>query len=157
MMKRAAGPYPQPKTNLPQGMKWVRYEEKYLPSYFETLSLAFQNLPGAFVSELAAIHERNQNCKHPVELLLFKNEVIAFVRVEVSEKGGEISALGRHPYYRSMGLGEHILYRGLQILDSENVPAYTLEVAAKNIKAIGLYEQFGLEIHKSFQVYSRIL
>jgi ribosomal protein S18 acetylase RimI-like enzyme len=153
-MKRPAGEYPIPAHSFPSSWRWTPYDQRYLSSYYECLSLAFQNVPGTMISEPRAIHERNRQSLTPVELVMEDEKVIAFIKVDIEKENGELSILGRHPDYVGQGLGEHLVFHGLNILDTFKVKFYELEVAAKNRQAIGLYTSFGFEVIDERPVYS---
>lgn len=71
----------------------------------------------------------------------------AFVRVSVDARAhlGELRILGRAPAYRALGLGPHVVARGLRAVAEAGARTAELSVAASNPRALALYERCGFQ------------
>ena len=56
-----------------------------------------------------------------------------------------------------MGLGEHLMARGLTRLEKLGAGVVTLEVVATNVNVLSLYRDFEFAVRRQFDVYSRPL
>lgn len=154
----AAAP-PSPRAPLPAGWAWRPLGEDLIASYHETVCAAFAELPGAYVSDLDSFARRALADEIPAELLCEPGEaptVAAWIRVAARPGGeGELASLGRHPRHRGLGLGDHLVSRGIARLDELGVRQSMLEVAAVNTGAIALYQRHGYALHSTMAVYRR--
>ena len=144
---------------LPPGFRWERARPELARAYYDTMSLAFAGLPGAFVPSFEDFRKRFPEVKSPTWLLLgpVANAPCAgYVRVRRRDDAvGEIASLGRHPRYRGVGLGRHLLSKGIDELSRRDCATFTLEVAAANATGLALYESFGFRIAHRTPVYRR--
>ena len=145
-----------PQKPLPPGLAWHSYEERFFSSFFETLRRAFAGVHGTFIPGEEASRERTRGYPVPPSLLMQGERVAGYVRVEIGSNGsGEIASLGRHPDYRGLGIGEHLVRRGIEMLSARGVRQQRLEVTARNARAIELYERFGFRRCREYAVYRR--
>jgi ribosomal protein S18 acetylase RimI-like enzyme len=151
------GAHGPPEKALPDGFAWQSYDDRLFPGFFETLRLAFENVPGAFVPSEEATRERARRYPVPPPALLMQGERVAgFVRIELGGNGtGEIASLGRHPDFKGLGIGELLVKRGIEMLKANGVRQQRLEVTAVNARAVELYERFGFRRCREYVVHRR--
>ena len=139
---------------LPDSLRWSDLEEKWLSLYYETVRLAFADIPGASVPEYHVFASRCRASPIPPRLLLKGDSVAGVLRVELRPSGaGEIILLGRHPAHRGEGLGPYLLKEAMRLLWERGARRFQLEVAATNRKAIRLYEGEGFSSDRTTSVY----
>lgn len=160
-MKRStdAAPAPAPRSPLPEGWRWTRCGPDTIRAYHETARRAFAGVPSAFVSTFEVFRDRTAALELPPALLVSTDDdtpVAAWVRIERKASGaGALASLGRHPRYRGLGLGAHLVSRGLHRLAELGIVDIGLEVAATNATGIALYESYGFRTTGEMTVYSR--
>ena len=85
-----------------------------------------------------------------------EDDVAGFLRVSRRPDGdGVLESLGRHPDFRGLGLGEHLVARGLNWLAELGAGDSWLEVAADNHAGLALYRSFGFRVSGEMNVYRR--
>ncbi len=156
-MAREGLELPSPPAPLPRGWQWCDYTDAHFDGFYEVLSQAFRDVPGAFVLERGMARARARRLAIPPQLLCREGEVAAFVRLDVSGTSGDIAMLGRHPRHRGAGLGPHLIQRGLVVLVAHGARRQLLEVAAENDRAMALYERAGFARVRSYDVWRRPL
>jgi ribosomal protein S18 acetylase RimI-like enzyme len=160
MLRPADALAPPPvRAPLPAGWTWRSLGAELLDSYYEVVRASFAELPGAFVSARDSFARRALTDPLPVQLLCEPGEpasVAAWVRVQAGPgTGGELASLGRHPRHRGLGLGDHLVSRGLAMLGELGARRSILEVAAVNARVIELYQRHGYRQQSSVPVYRR--
>jgi ribosomal protein S18 acetylase RimI-like enzyme len=153
----AAGVPREPATPLPPGWRWTEADTARTAAFHETVRLAFAELPGAFVDDLSSFAARFSSLEpKPALLLSEEGEVAGFLRVSRRPDGdGVLESLGRHPGFRGLGLGEHLVARGLGWLADLGARDAWLEVAADNHLGLALYHSFGFRVSREMNVYRR--
>lgn len=151
-MVRTEEPIPDSRP-LPSPFVWVDLTESRIEAYYATLREAFAELPGAYIPDLPRFRERARRL--PVRLILHQERVAAFLRVERVGDTGHIHSLGRHPDFRGAGLGEAILDEALSLLSG--APRLELEVAARNQRALALYQRRGFQVEGRQDMWSKRL
>lgn len=153
-----AVPVPPP---LPAGWSWRKVDDTWVRGYYDTVRAAMAEVPGAFVSDFASFAARLPVFDPPPLVLVDHGAppaVAGFLRVtRVADDLGELSLVGRHPRCRGLGLGPHLVARGLALLAELGLPRARLEVAAGNRRALTLYERAGFAVSASMNVFRRSL
>ncbi len=138
---------------LPDGLHWEPFSLARGPDLHEAVLRAFSEIPGAMVPEQAEFLASMARATPPAWLLCAGARVAGYARVTVEEDGVDIASLGRHPDFRGQGLGEPLIGRALRAA-LELAPArITLTVAAKNQRALRLYERHGFRTFEEIRVY----
>jgi ribosomal protein S18 acetylase RimI-like enzyme len=153
----AAGAWRQPRAALPPDWRWAEADAARAAAFHETVRLAFAEVPGAFVDDLAPFAARLLAADpRPALLLSEEGDVAGFLRVSRRADGdGALESLGRHPRFRGLGLGEHLVARGLDWLADLGAGDTWLEVAADNRAGLALYRSFGFHVSGEMNVYRR--
>ncbi len=154
-MERPPAPPPE-LPELPPGLRMADLEPEWIPSLHETTVRAFATVPGANVPPLSDFAPRIRSRPIPPRVALLGERVVGFVRVELDADGtGRIQMLCRHPEVRGTGLGPRLLAEGLCLLSKRGAGRISLEVAARNERALELYRRTGFEVVRSNSTWHR--
>lgn len=153
-MRRPGGAAPATRP-LPAGFSWEDLSNATMDSYYQTVRLAFAEVPGAFIPDAALFAARAMAFPIRPRALLCGGQVAGYLRVERDGDAGHIASLGRHPDYRGAGLGEHLIEEALRLL--AGVGTLVLEVAARNERALALYRRYGFRESASLEVWMKRL
>ena len=158
-MRRAPSAIAQPRVSLPAGWRWSPAAPSDARGYYETTRAAFHGMPSAFIASFEQFQERLASFAPVPQLLLSSaGDVAGFVRIAKNDDGsGVLDSLGRHPRHRGLGLGEHIVARGLGELAALGAADVHLEVSATNEAGLALYRQFGFVVTSEVATYRRRL
>jgi ribosomal protein S18 acetylase RimI-like enzyme len=142
-----------------ENCRWEVFDIAYLEKLHEAVRLAFADVPGAYLEGLDAFARICSERHDPYHLLLNdKDQIVGFVRVEMlSAKKGEINFLGRHPRVRGSGIGNILLEKSIRLLIERGAKEIQLDVAARNRKAIKLYEEYSFYIVHVMNVFRKRL
>lgn len=151
-MTRTDGPIPASRP-LPSLFVWTDLSEAHIDACHATLRQAFAEVPGAYITALPQFRERVR--RQPVRLILHNDRVAAVLRVDRVGDTGHIYSLARHPDFRGAGLGEAILDEAMRLLSGAG--RAVLEVAARNQRALSLYQRFGFHVDGCQDVWSKRL
>lgn len=143
-LRRDAGaPAPTPGP-LPAGFSWDDLRpDAEMAAYHQLVVRAFSEVPGAQVS--SAEEMRGSLGSRPSRVLRYEGALVGFVSVA----GRELRSLGVAPHVRGLGLGDHLVAEGLAELGPGHA---TLSVAARNDRALRLYERHGFAFTEETQV-----
>lgn len=81
-----------------------------------------------------------------LETYTMDDQVVAYACASNSFEEGEILRIGVLPEYRRKGIGEQVLMRTLERLQTRGVEKVFLEVRASNVAAQGLYGKMGFAV-----------
>lgn len=153
-MRRSPHPV-GPAPPLPPGLSWADYSPRYLESYHETVTHSLGALPGAFVPAVQNFGDLLDQAPYPPQLILEGDRVAAFIRCSNRDRGGELTALGRHPDYRGRGLGPCLVHRGIAQMEQAGRHETYLDVVGTNAGALKLYESFGFRPCREIRVFQK--
>jgi ribosomal protein S18 acetylase RimI-like enzyme len=150
MERPASTPLAQARAPLPATLKWQPLDLARIRDYHRVLSLAFGSIPGAFVAPVDELEQALRRAPEPPLVLMQGERVRAYLqaRLHHTELGplGELRSLGRDPALRGLGLGDHIVRRGISELVARGATRLQLNVAAENSAALALYQRHGFTV-----------
>ena len=151
-------PVPKSKSALPPGLRWEPLSEPFVNNYYNTISAAFEKIPGAGVPDLKHFRTSALAATDNHRLILRDDDVIAFANIRFEgndKKKGIVHMIGVHPDHQGKGLGKHILTEVTTMLEAEGVAEVELEVVTNNDNALILYLQHGFTITRTTRVLGR--
>lgn len=150
-MERGREPVMEPPP--PPGLHWESYGEARGQELYETVLLAFSEIPGAMVPTPAEFLDNMARATPPTQLLCAGERVAGYARVVVEDDGVDIASVGRHPDFRGRGLGEALIAHAVAEALTLPGPRLTLSVATSNTRALRLYERHGFRAFEEIPVY----
>ncbi len=132
-----------------KGMEFVTLEDDNMEEYVRIHNNAFRRAPNGGDISLEELRKDAQECADRRELLgLAKNDSsnAGIYCLEIKEDIGWINAVGIHEDYCSKGLGEELVRKCVDILNSFGVNEIKLTVISSNERAFGLYKKLGFVV-----------
>jgi ribosomal protein S18 acetylase RimI-like enzyme len=156
-MRRARAAVDGPEPAPPSGWRWAPLDDALVGPVHAALFETFRGASGTTLPPLDAFRRGAFVSPPGWHALLDGDAVAGLVRVSAVGGSGEVRILGRAPAYRGRGLGRLLLDRALRLLAAAGARAVTLEVTAKNERAIDLYRAFEFEVVERTPVYAALL
>lgn len=144
----------------PRGLAWADLSESNAAAAHACYAAAFATVSGAQIPTLDFFRATLVTATPRPRVLLAGRRVIAFVRavlLDLTDGGGEIRSLARHPAARGQGLGTLALGEGLRRLVERGATSAFLDVASDNAAAIGLYERWDFTVRDRTPIVRRPL
>ena len=142
-------------SKLPNGLYFSEFrlnkDEKVLTNLQNTI---FKNSWGFCPNTIEEIYYKvRMKNSNPNGIILIKNnyEHIGYVWTTKENKFGKISMTGIIPKFRSLGIGNKLISKGIEYLFNNKYSIVNLEVDSENLNAVQLYKKIG------FNKFSEIL
>ncbi|MCI0701358.1 MAG: GNAT family N-acetyltransferase [Planctomycetia bacterium] len=153
--------HPLPAAELPEGFRWLAWDDSLLAMHAEVKFLSFHQETDALIfpslSSRAGCHDlmhairyRVNFCPRATWLIAGPDGCVGTIQGLLDENGfGGIQNLGVVPECRGLGLGRALLLQALAGFISVSVPRAFLEVTATNEPAVRMYRAIGFRSHKT--------
>ena len=152
---------PLPPAALPDGYRWLAWDDGLLAMHAEVKYLSFHQHGDALVFPslgtragcqdlMTAIRYRPNFCPQATWLVAGPDGFVGTIQGLLDDNGyGGIQNLGVVPECRGLGLGRALLMQALAGFASVGVPRAFLEVTATNSPAVKLYRAAGFRAYKT--------
>jgi ribosomal protein S18 acetylase RimI-like enzyme len=153
MRRPAAAALPTPRA-LPAGWRWEVLDDARVAEAHAALTDAFRDSASFLLSPIPIFRRSVASGASLWRVVLDRDEIAGLVQVAPHPNTHELRTVGRRPAYRGRGLGEHLVFEGLRLLDQHGAQDVELSVEAGNDRALALYRRFGFEVATASPVFA---